>query len=198
MADPGRNGDRTEFKVVGRTDVGCIATPYRCKGITKYCTDIIFPNQLFGKILRSPYAHATIKSMDTSKAEALPGVKAVVRWDDPEIQAMGPYTFTKTYLTSQAVREDDDIGVVVCAETEELCDEALKLIDIEWEVLPHVIDPVEADKPGAPLARPDLNPDSNLWREYIEEKGDIVAGFAEASHIVEYDITFNQMNNYWP
>jgi len=197
--DPGRNGDRTEFKVVGRTDLPAYLSPHKCSGLAKYNPDIIFPNMLFGKILRSPYAHARIKSMETSKAEALPGVKAVITWEDEEIATMGSYQ-AQTFLDSVACRENDDVGVMVAAETEELCDEALKLISdtIEWEVLPHVIDPEEAALPDAPLARPDRNPDSNLQFEDIWEDGDVVAGFAQATHIVEFDIKFPQMCNYQP
>lgn len=210
MPDPGRNGDRTDFKVVGRRDIPTRVAPHICSGLAKYSSDIIFPNMLFGKVLRSPYAHARIKSMDTSKAEALEGVKAVITWEDEWIRNLGPTIdgwgkimaqYTKEYLLDNvSLREDHEIGVCVAAETEELCDEALKLISdtIEWEVLPHVIDPEEAALPDAPLARPDRNPDSNLQFEDIWEDGDVVAGFAQATHIVEFDIKFPQMCNYQP
>lgn len=216
--DPGRNGDRVEFKVVGRTDIPAIYSPHLCSGAAKRSCDFTFPDMLFGKVLRSPYSHARIRSMDTSAAEALPGVKAVIRWDDPEVKVMdergnktrslgvigGPYMAMcyngVPFLGNLAVREDDEVGVCVAAESEEICDEALKLIakTIDWEILPHVIDCVEANQAGAPLARQDLNPNNNLWREFIDEKGDVAEAFTRAPHIVEYDLTFPQMCNYYP
>jgi len=210
MPDPGRNGDRTDFKVVGRRDIPTRVAPHICSGLAKYSSDIIFPNMLFGKVLRSPYAHARIKSMDTSKAEALEGVKAVITWEDEWIRNLGPTIdgwgkimaqYTKEYLLDNvSLREDHEIGVCVAAETEELCDEALKLIadTIDWEVLPHITDYLDADKPGAPIIRPDLNPDSNLWKEWIWEKGDVAAGFNEATHTVEYDWTCPQYVQFFP
>jgi xanthine dehydrogenase molybdenum-binding subunit len=209
MADPGRNGNRTEFKVVGRRDIPQRLASHICSGFAKYDSDILLPNMLFGKVMRSPYGHARIKSMDTSKAEALEGVKAVIRWDDPEIKAMGTIPIylglggvypNEWVLDSEARHEDDEVGVCVAAETEELCDKALKLIadTIEWEVLPCITDCLDADKTGAPIIRPDLTPGSNLWKEDKWEEGDVATGFAAATHIVEYDIAFNQMCNYYP
>jgi len=199
MPDPGRNGDRTEFNVVGKTGLHSRFTPHIYSGRAKYDTDVILPNQLIAKVLRSPYARAKIKSIDTSKAEALPGVVDILTWEDPDVKALGTmYWGFEAILDNQARREDDEVGVVVAAETEELCDEALKLIadTIEWEVQPHFIDPADAGEPGAPLIMPERNPESNVFLEKEVEEGDVVAGFAEADHIVEYDIKFNQMYNY--
>jgi len=205
MADPGRNGDRTDFKICGRRDLPCRLAPHICKGVAKYETDIVLPNMLFGKSLKSPYARARIKSMDTSKAEALSGVKAVVRWDDPDVKAIPRLHWSnysvcglETCIDDSASQEGEDVGVFVAAETEELCDEALKLVDIEWEVLPHVIDYVEANQPDAPVCMPEQNTESNLWRDQVWEEGDVEAGFAEATHIVEYDYTFSQNSNFIP
>ena len=84
----GRNQDRQEFKVVGRKDIPGRLSYALAAGAAKYAREVVVPGMIHGKILRSPYARARIKSMDTSRAEALPGVKAVVTWEDEQIKAM--------------------------------------------------------------------------------------------------------------
>jgi len=202
MADPGRNGDRTDFKVCGTKGLHGRFTRNLITGVMKYETDVVFPNMLFGQILRCPYGHAKIKSMDTGKAEALPGVKAVVRWDDPEMKAMPRFWWSgyssgglETCMEDEGRKAECEMGVFVAAETQDIADEAINLIEIEWEQLPHITDPEEAAKPDAPIVMPDQNTESNLWREQEWEDGDVIAGSAEATHIVEYDISFPEMFN---
>lgn len=84
----GRNQDRQEFKVVGRKDIPGRLSYALATGAAKYAREVVVPGMIHGKILRSPYARARIKGMDTSRAEALPGVKAVVTWEDGQIKAM--------------------------------------------------------------------------------------------------------------
>jgi len=164
----GRNQDRQEFKVVGRRDIPGRLSYTIATGAAKFAREVVRPDMLHGKILRSPYGRARIKHMDTSKAKALPGVKAVVTWEDKEVKAMPFIYFTPPVkgfsqpftssgvpvLSNEAEREGDEVGVCVAAESEEICHQALKLIDLEWEVLPHVLDPREALEPGTPSDAP--------------------------------------------
>ena len=169
----GRNQDRKEFKVVGNRDIripGALSYAI-ATGAAKFSRDIVRPGMLHAKFLRSPYAHARIKSIDTRKAEALPGVKAVVTYEDEEIKAMplistmynapfSPFTpriSSLIVLSNEAEREGDEVGVCLAAESEELCDEALKLVEIEWEVLPFALDPKEALAAGRTHITPGAN-----------------------------------------
>jgi len=194
----------------------------KASGRTHYINDIgikiRFPNLLYAKILRSPYAHARIKHLDTSKAGSLPGVKAILTYQDPEVAALKPTTHgwtdganTVTYdrimfrildrrvLSNYACWVGDEAGVVVAAESERIAEEALKRLEVEWEVLPFVLDPTEAMKPGAPILHPDIAPNNvlpsdptNPWigADRFLEKGNVEHGFAEADTIVECSTTF--------
>src|SRR3990167_1771264 len=115
-------------------------------GQTKYAFDVSFPNMLIGKMIRSPHAHAKIISIDTSKAEALPGVRAVITAKDTDNIKFGsneyffPHTIDQMALESEKVRYiGDEIGAVAAID-EETALEALKLIDVQYEVLPCVVD----------------------------------------------------------
>ncbi len=132
-------------------------------GQAKYVFDISLGNMLVGKMLRSPHPHARILSIDTSKAEALPGVRAVVTAKDTYQIKFGsneyffPHTVDQMALESDKVRYiGDEIGAVAAVD-EETAEEALKLIDIKYEVLPHVTDVLEAMKPGAPQIHESMN-----------------------------------------
>lgn len=132
-------------------------------GETKYVFDLGFPNMLTGKMIRSPHPHARIVRIDTSKAEALPGVRAVITAKDTRNIKFGsneyffPHTVDQMALESEKVRYvGDEIGAVAAVD-EETALEALKLIDVEYEVLPAVVDALEAMKPGAPQIHEALN-----------------------------------------
>ena len=132
-------------------------------GQTKYAFDVSFPNMLIGKMIRSPHPHAKIISIDTSKAEALPGVRAVITAKDTDKIKFGsneyffPHTIDQMAIEADKVRYvGDEIGAVAAID-EETALEALKLIDVEYEILPHVVDVQEAMKPGAPQIHESLN-----------------------------------------
>ncbi|MCK5082090.1 MAG: hypothetical protein KAR31_04205, partial [Candidatus Omnitrophica bacterium] len=132
-------------------------------GQTKYAVDLNFANMLIGKMIRSPHPHAKIISIDTSKAEALAGVRAVITAKDTDEIKFGsnefyfPHTIDQMALESEKVRYvGDEIGAVAAVD-EETALEALKLIDVKYEVLPHVVDVQEAMKPGAPQIHESLN-----------------------------------------
>jgi CO/xanthine dehydrogenase Mo-binding subunit len=159
---------------------------------------------LIGKVLRSPHAHARIKSIDISGALALPGVKAVVTRDDfaempLEYASIGEMMInfrdlTRTVMAREKVLYDGHPVAAVAAISESIAREALKLIKVEYEVLPHVIDVVEAMKPDAPLLhehqytervtpRPDQP--SNVARRFVFTRGDLEAGFRQADLVIE-------------
>ncbi len=125
-------------------------------GQTKYVFDVSLPNMLVGKMLRSPHAHAKILNIDTSRARALPGVKAVVTARDTYGIKFGsneyffPHTVDQEALETEKVRYIGDEIAAVAAVDEETADKALRLIQVEYEVLPAVFDMEEAMKPGAP------------------------------------------------
>src|SRR5687767_14910781 len=192
-----------EFDVVG-------TRPVRHDGVDKvtgraiYGADIRLNGLLHGKVLRSPHAHARIKRIDTSKAEAHPGVRAVVTAKDlPEaadrVQDLGEGAINLRYLkdnilaTTKALYKGHAIAALA-ASSVHVAEEALKLIDVEYEVLPSVTDVEEAMKPGAPLLHEELRTQtlgttadtpSNVSRHFRHEKGNVEEGFAQADVIVE-------------
>src|SRR3972149_1499132 len=127
-------------------------------GRAKYTGDLVFSNMLCGKILRSPYAHARILNIDTSKALKLKGVKAVVTGKDitdiphgiVRVSNAPPWLRDKFAIAKDKVRYMGDEVAAVAATDELIAEEALDLIKVEYEELPAVFDVFEAMKPGAP------------------------------------------------
>src|SRR5205807_8097860 len=150
---------------------------------------------LVGKILRSPHPHARIKSIDISAAEKLPGVKAVVtRADFPEIKAGTPDgDMTRNAMAREKALYDGHPVAAVAATSESIAKAALKLIKVDYEVLPHVIDPVEAMRPGAPVLHDHVrtkgvkgaDQPTNVIERLELGMGETEKGFAEADVIVE-------------
>ncbi len=170
----------------------------RVTGRAVYTRDIYLPGMLYGKILNSPYAHAKIVSIDTRQAEALIGVRDVLKYDDPDIASENVTGVDSDYniLTLPGTSDfyQHPMGVVVVADSEEICDRALRLIKIEWEEQPFVLDFEEALKPNAPKIMRDvrrLRPTSKEPNTILTndvEIGDIEKGFANADKIIEYKI----------
>src|SRR2546426_88697 len=173
-------------------------------GRARFGADFDLPGQLIGRVLRSPHAHARIVSIDVSKAAALPGVKAIVTRDDfadqpsefvPAGEMMMNYkdVVRNVMAREKALYEGHAVAAVAATSTA-IARRALKLIDVKYEVLPHVIDVVEAMRPDAPLLHDDLftagvepKPDkpSNVAKRVEITLGDIDAGFKKADVIVE-------------
>jgi len=157
-----RNSDKAYLNPVGKS-VPRIDGLGMVTGQTKYTFDINFPNMLIGKMLRSPHAHAKILNIDTSKAEQLSGVRAIITAKDTHNIKFGsneyffPHTVDQMALEAEKVRYVGDEFGAVAAVDEETAIEALKLIDVEYEILPSVIDVKEAMKPEAPLIHESLN-----------------------------------------
>src|SRR5258707_5400156 len=135
-------------------------------GRARFGADFNLPGQLIGKVLRSPHPHARIISIDTSKAEALPGVKAVITRDDfpdqpsefiPAGEMMMNYRdVVRNVMAREKVLYEGHAVAAVAATSALIAKQALHLIKVDYEVLPHVIDVVEAMQPGAPLLHEDL------------------------------------------
>ncbi len=196
MADiTGSNGERAVFSVVGRPNVPGRLSRSIATGKAKFGTDVVMPEMLFAKFLRCPYGRARVKSLDVSRAKTLPGVVDILTWDDPELKAIP--VIDLPLLTDEADMEDDEAGAVVVAESQELCDEALKLIKVDWEVLPHILDPREGIKPDAPILRPNPKGKGNVQTTHIAQ-GDIEDGFKLADHTIEFDWTLSQLSSHLP
>jgi xanthine dehydrogenase molybdenum-binding subunit len=182
-----------EYNHVGRRGVRRLDGYEKASGQALYAMDIALPGMLYGKFLTSPCAHARILRMNTSKAEAMPGVRAILRYDDPELPTLadlgGHVPNAIPVLPQVAYFQGEEVGAFVVADKESIADEALRLIDVEWEERPFVLDAVEGLKPGAPLVNPEVYPGGNYYNEGfldIEKHGDVAQGFAEADKIIEF------------
>ncbi|MCD8494259.1 MAG: xanthine dehydrogenase family protein molybdopterin-binding subunit [Burkholderiaceae bacterium] len=173
-------------------------------GQAQYGADYELPGMLWGKILRSPHAHARIVSIDTSRAQALAGVKAVMTSADlpeqkfdylgPERVAVNYWHMTRTIMAREKVLFAGHPVAAVAATSQAIAAQAIKLIDVKYEVLPHVIDVEEAMRDDAPIlfdnlftrgVEPAPTKPSNVSRRAEFKAGDIEAGFAQADEIVE-------------
>lgn len=184
------------FSVVGKS-VKRSDTLEKVTGTAVYAGDIILPGMLHGKIKRCEIAHARIKSIDTSKALALKGVKAVLTHENvPRVLHYGsphPRSSSVTkdqYILDDRVRYWGEGVAAVAAVTEEIAEEALGLIEVEYEPLPAVFTVEDALKPDAPAIHDNGLDENNVLPPVIVERGDIDQGFAEADLIVEgeYDL----------
>lgn len=156
-------------------------------GAAKYTDDYSFDGMYHAVTLRSAYPHARLRNIDTAKAAALPGVHAVLTHADvPGDPRHGLVENDWPVFAGGAypARYVGDPVALVVAETAELAEEAMALIDIEYEILPVVSDPVTARQPDAPVLHPD-RPAGNLLKHIQVRTGDVAQGFAEADVIVE-------------
>jgi CO/xanthine dehydrogenase Mo-binding subunit len=185
-----------DFKSVG-------TRPIRPDGVDKvtgrarYGADFNMPGQLVGRILRSPHAHARIRGIDISKAEKLKGVKAVITAADlPDLTDGNAelYDILDNCMAREKALYDGHAVAAVAAVDAKTAREALKLIEVDYEVLPHVTDVDEAIKPGAPLLHetvftegvdPKPTKPSNVANRSQYGHGDVEAGFKDADVIVE-------------
>ncbi|GAB1257582.1 xanthine dehydrogenase family protein molybdopterin-binding subunit [Aurantivibrio plasticivorans] len=177
-------------------------------GRAKFGADFTLPGTLVGKILRSPHAHADIISINTAKAEQLPGVKAIITAKDfPEIppsealiggEPPNMADLSDNILARNKVLYDGHAIAAVAATSAAIADEALALIEVEYNVLPHVIDVEDAMAEGAPILHNDLftdgvhpKPDapSNIAKRVTQKVGDTASGFEQADVIVEGSFT---------
>ncbi len=184
----------TEHVVVGQR-VPRIDAPELASGRAVFTDDIRLPGMLYGKILTSPHAHARILKIDTSKAEALEGVKAVLTAADvPEtFYGVSPARYDEQVLANDRVRYVGDEVAAVAAVDERTCLEALELIEVEYEILPAVFDPFEAMKDGAPQLHDHPRFKNNINTRVDWHFGDVEEGFAEADVVREHTFTGNRV-----
>ncbi len=156
----------------------------RVSGTAVYPHDVMLPDMLHGAILRCPHAHANIKKIDTSTAEKMPGVRAVLTGkttgaDIPWYERRGQFAGK---LFDDHCRHEGEEVAVVAAETPLQAFDAIRAIEVEYEVLPFVIDDEAALDPSAPA----IHEGGNMVGEpSVRERGDLAAGFAEADVVVE-------------
>lgn len=161
----------------------------KATGRAIYGVDVALPGMLFAKILRSPHAHARIVRIDTHRACALPGVRAVITGEDtPKIKygflkMRNPAYADQLPLQVEKVRFIGDEVAAVAAVDEETAEEALDLIEVAYEPLPGVFDPEAAMAAGAPLVHEERG--TNVFDRACLEAGDVTAGFREADEIFE-------------
>ncbi len=187
----------TKPKIVG-TSVPRAEGPDKVTGRSRYAADIPRAGLLWGKILRSPHPHARIRGIDASRARKAPGVRAVVTGRDVPNHFMGKQIRDLPVLCWDRVRYVGDRVAAVAAETAEAAEAALGLIDIDYEILPAVFDPVAATEPEAPLLHDDVAAYDGAPRERLAtdvrngltrlswSKGDVERGFREADVVLEH------------
>jgi CO/xanthine dehydrogenase Mo-binding subunit len=169
-----------------------------------YGADFATAGTLYGKVVRSPHAHARIRSIDASKALALPGVKAVVTaadFPDQKFEYVGPervaqnlWHITRNIMAREKALYEGHPVAAIAAVSKSVAEDAAALLEIDYEVLPHVIDVDEAMKPDAPLLfedqitrgiEPAPTKPSNISKRLEFQIGDLEQGFAEADVVVE-------------
>lgn len=162
-------------------------------GRARYTADLSFPKMLHGKILTSPIAHGRIKSIDTSRAEMLAGVKLVLTAKDvPDITyGINPPRYDENILAGEKVRHVGDEVAAVIATDEDTAAKALAYIEVAYEELPAVFDPTEAIKDGAPQVHERYK--NNINTRVDHHFGDVEKGFAEADHVREETFVGNHV-----
>ena len=166
----------------------------RVTGTARFCADIRLAGMLEGALLYSPYAHAKIKSIDTAAAEALPGVWAVATGGDRPCR-YGSSVKDRPVMALDKVRFTGEVVAAVAAETEELALEACRLIRVEYEPLPPMLDPIASMRDREHLLHENFESydigsalpkqGSNICSHYKLRKGDLNEGFAQSDLIVE-------------
>ena len=212
----GRTADLFAIRAAALTTVGQktprIDAVERCSGKAAYTGDVKLPGMLYARVLRSPHPHAKIVRIDTSKARALPGVKAIithenctVQWGSGSIAGGQQYndetkkiTTHKRYAFNNPVRFAGEPVAAVAAIDRHTAEDALQLIAVEYETLPFVLDHEDALKPDAPRVWPDGNISPNNRNEPLpqtQRRGDLAAGFAAADHVFEDRFTTAFVHN---
>lgn len=177
-----------DLKVVGKS-MPKVDTLGKATGAAKYVSDIKLHGVIYGKLLRSPHAHAKIVSINTQKAENLKGVRAVITHKDAPRVLFGECGVEDAYLLPDRARFVGDEIAAVVADSEQLAEKALELIEVKYEPLPAVFSSEDALNPEAPVIPPPEVCDSNLLhgltRSNLKEWGDVEKGFENSDYIFE-------------
>jgi CO/xanthine dehydrogenase Mo-binding subunit len=202
-----------EFTSVGRP-IPKLDAVDKVTGRHRYSSDVVLPGLLWGKVLRSPYPHARIRALDTSAAETLPGVAAVLTWRDLPAKRLGFIIKDHDVLASDVVRYCGEPVAAVAAESEAAAEAACQAIRVDYEELPAVFEPEAAMAPGAPLvhehlasyeiraastaatmppARPLLR--GNVCHHFKLRHGDVEAAFRAARHVFEDEFGFQMVHH---
>jgi len=173
--------------------------PAKVTGATQYTADVALPGTLWGRALRSPLPHARIVRIETSRAQQVPGVDVVLTGADVRGIRYGRRLFDVPVLAEDRVRFAGERVAAVAAQDRDAAEEALALIDVEYEELPAVFDPLEALEEGVPILHPEVNSyiglpkpldkPSNAFARDTWSKGNIDEGFAQADLIIENTFT---------
>jgi CO/xanthine dehydrogenase Mo-binding subunit len=183
------------------TNVSRVDGPAKIRGWAQYTGDIELPGMVYAKVLRSTHPHARLLRVDASKAEKFPGVVAVLTRDDfaGQKSTFGSVVKDQGIVATERVRYVGDVISAVAAEERDIAEEAVDLIEVEYEPLPAVFDPVEAMKPHAPIVHNErtkaqsfpsksgfrLEAGGNVLSIYHVEEGDVGVGFSESDEIFE-------------
>ena len=169
----------SEFEVIGKRIANVRSGP-KAVGQAVYTDDLKFPGMLYGKLLRSPFPHARILNVDISKAKAIPGVKAVLAGQNVSRVKVGavPTQSDQVLMATDKVRHVGEAVAAVAAIDEEIAEEALQSIKVEYEPLPAVFDPEEAIKPGAPRVHEETA--NNISFKFVKSYGNAEKGFRES------------------
>jgi CO/xanthine dehydrogenase Mo-binding subunit len=192
ISQPGRK--MRPSKIIG-TPVQRLEGPEKVSGRAIYAADVNLPGLLWCKVLRSPVSHGRIKRIDAKYALGLPGVHAVITGEDVKGLLIGRKIYDMPILADGVVRFIGEKVAAVAAESEAIAEQAIELIDVEYEELTPLLDPLEAVKPAALLLHPNvqryrgllhtIETPSNVFVNMNWRKGDIASGFREADLIVE-------------
>jgi 4-hydroxybenzoyl-CoA reductase subunit alpha len=184
---------KADFSIIGKP-TAMVDAAEKTTGAGKYTDDLSVPGMLVGKILHSPYPHARIKKIDTTRAERVEGVVAVaIGKDAPKTYGILPVGHDEYPLALDKVRYVGDNVACVVAVSESVAEKALELIDVEYEVLPGYFDPEESMKAQTDLIH-DHKP-NNLEKDYHHVFGDPEKGFSEADHVAEARFIANEVTH---
>ncbi len=190
--------ERRDSKNIGSA-TSRLEGPEKVSGKAVYATDVVLPGMLWAKVLRSPIAYGRIKKIDASKALGRSGVHAILTDADVKGLLIGRKIYDMPILADGLVRFVGEKVAVVAAESEEIAEEALELIEVEYEEYTPLLDPIEAASPGAPLLHSEvqsyrgllheLPAPSNVFVDMTWKKGDVAAGFRAADIVIENTYT---------
>ena len=183
------------YKFVGKA-VPRLEGAEKVSGKLRYAADFEIPGSLCAKILRTSLPHARIVKIDKSKAEQLPGVRAIITGADIPAVMVGLRMKDMPLLATERVRYVGEPVAAVAADSAEIAEEAMNLIDVQYEALPYVTDPVEAIRPGAPVLHDNPGAYKNAPERSTElpniqsyghwSNGDVDAGFKKAARVFEH------------